>query len=139
MSSIKWRSDGEVLTVYFTEAKILDELAIRQVQDELIRMLEKTQEPTVVLDFRFVKSLASSALGMLIRVHKRCKDFKISLKLCNIDKEIEEVFKITGLNKIFQILHTHPGDPPDENGVFAKLKPRPSGGMTARDFDPEEE
>jgi anti-anti-sigma factor len=102
-SMVRSESDGEILTVYFTEAKILDELVIRQVQDELIRMLEKTQEPNVILDFRFVKFLSSSALGMLIRVHKRCKDFKIQLKLCNIDKEIEKVFKITGLNKILDI------------------------------------
>src|SRR3972149_7960374 len=102
-SMIRSESDGEVLTVYFTEAKILDELVIRQVQDELIRMLEKTQEQNVLLDFRFVKFLSSSALGMLIRVNKRCKEFKIALKLCNIDKEIEKVFKITGLNKVLDI------------------------------------
>jgi stage II sporulation protein AA (anti-sigma F factor antagonist) len=100
---VRSESDGEILTVYFTEAKILDELVIRQVQDELIRMLEKTQEQSVILDFRFVKFLSSSALGMLIRVNKRCKEFKIALKLCNIDKEIEKVFKITGLNKILEI------------------------------------
>jgi len=72
---------------------------------------------------------------MLIRVHKRCKDFKISLRLCNIDKEIEKVFKITGLNKILKISSGPPDDPPDEDGVFAKLKRPPSGGMAARDFD----
>jgi len=105
---VRSESDGEILTVYFTEAKILDELVIRQCQDELIRMLEKTQEPNVLLDFRFVKFLSSSALGMLIRVHKRCKDFKIALKLCNIDKEIEKVFKITGLNKILEIYPDSP-------------------------------
>ena len=105
---VRSESDGEILTVYFTEAKILDELVIRQCQDELIRMLEKTQEPNVILDFRFVKFLSSSALGMLIRVHKRCKDFKIDMKLCNIDKEIEKVFKITGLNKILEIYPDSP-------------------------------
>jgi len=104
---IRSESDGEVLTVYFTEGKILDELVIRQAQDELIRILEKTQEPTVILDFRFVKFLSSSALGMLIRVQKRCKEFKIDLKLCNIDAEILKVFKITGLNKVFEIYNTH--------------------------------
>ncbi len=106
-SLVRSESDGEILTVYFTEAKILDELVIRQCQDELIRMLEKTQEPNVILDFRFVKFLSSSALGMLIRVHKRCKEFKITLKLCNIDKEIEKVFKITGLNKVLDICTTN--------------------------------
>lgn len=106
-SLIRSESDGEILTVYFTEAKILDELVIRQCQDELIRMLEKTQEQNVILDFRFVKFLSSSALGMLIRVQKRCKEFKINLKLCNIDKEIEKVFKITGLNKVLDICATN--------------------------------
>ncbi len=106
-SLIRSESDGEILTVYFTEAKILDELVIRQCQDELIRLLEKTQEQNVILDFRFVKFLSSSALGMLIRVQKRCKEFKINLKLCNIDKEIEKVFKITGLNKVLDICPTN--------------------------------
>jgi anti-anti-sigma factor len=137
-SFVRSESDGEILTVYFTEAKILDELVIRQCQDELTRMLEKTQEQNVILDFRFVKFLSSSALGMLIRVHKRCKEFKIALKLCNIDKEIEKVFKITGLDKILAI---NRGDdpPPEPRGVLAKIKPRPSGGSAARALDPERE
>jgi hypothetical protein len=86
-----------------------------------------------------VEFLSSSALGMLLRVHKRCKDFEISLKLCNLGKDIEKVFKITGLNKVLDIGPPGPGDPPDESGVFAKLKPRPSGGTTARESGPEEE
>jgi anti-anti-sigma factor len=136
MARFNSQSDGEVLVVSLTDAKILDELVIRQVQDELVRLIEKTREPNIVLDFRFVKFLSSSALGMLIRVHKRCKEFKIHLKLSNIDKEIEKVFKITGLDKVLEIYRDDP--PPDPSGVFAKLKPRPSGGTTARRLDPEE-
>ena len=106
-SLVRSESDGEILTIFFTEAKILDELVIRQAQDEILRMLEKTQEPNVVLDFRFVKFLSSSALGMLIRVKKKSNDFKIQLKLCNIEAEIQKVFKITGLNKVFEIFPDH--------------------------------
>jgi anti-anti-sigma factor len=139
MPLIRWESDGAVRRVFFTEEKILDELVIRQVQDELIQMLQKMQEPDIVLDCRFVKFLSSAALGMLIRVNKRCKEFKISLKLCNIDKEIEKVFRITGLKKILSIYPGDPPDPPEETGVFAKLKPRPPSGTTLRIFDPEDE
>ncbi len=106
-SLVRSESDGQILTIFFTEAKILDELVIRQAQDEILRMLEKTQEPNVILDFRFVKFLSSSALGMLIRVKKKSNDFKIQLKLCNIDAEIQKVFKITGLNKVFEIFPDH--------------------------------
>jgi hypothetical protein len=41
MSSIKWRSDGEVLTIYFTEAKILDEL--RETQTPTVRRNDSTR------------------------------------------------------------------------------------------------
>ena len=40
---------------------------------------------------------------MLIRVKKKCKEFQIALKLCNISPDIGEVFKITGLDKVFDI------------------------------------
>jgi anti-anti-sigma factor len=116
-SLVRSESDGQILTIFFTEAKILDELVIRQAQDEILRMLEKTQEPNVVLDFRFVKFLSSSALGMLIRVKKKSNDFKIQLKLCNIDAEIQKVFKITGLNKVFEIY-------PDHDAAVAAFKKR---------------
>lgn len=137
MPSFSSRSDGEVLVVSIAEAKILDELVIRQIQEELIHVIERTHEPNVILDFQHVKFLSSSALGMLIRMHKRCKEFKIALKLSNIDKEIEKVFKITGLDKVLTIDGGEP--PPEASGVFAKLKPRPSGGTAARSLDPEEE
>ena len=136
---IRSTSDGKVLRVHFTEARILDELVIRQVQDELLRVLKATQEPTVVLDFRFVKSLSSSALGMLVRVHRRCKHLRTALKLCNIGEEIQKVFKIAGLDEVLRNPPTDPRGPPHRSGVVAKLKPRARRGMTARNPDPEEE
>jgi anti-sigma B factor antagonist len=47
------------------------------------------------------------ALGVLIRFSKRCKEFKARLKLCGISPEILEIFKITGLNKVFEIHKDH--------------------------------
>lgn len=135
MQLIRSKSDGEILTICFTVAKIVDEQVIRQVQDEVLRILQKAHEPSVDLDFRFVNVLSSSALGMLIRVQKKSKDFRIALKLSNIAPQILEVFKITELDKVLSV---YPGDPPEETGVFGKLKPRPSGGTALRTFDPEE-
>ena len=66
-------------------------------------MLEKTEESNVLLHFCRVAFMSSAALGMLIRVQKKCKEFEIALKLCNISPDISEVFKITGLNKVFDI------------------------------------
>ncbi len=103
MASIKPESNGDILTIYINELRLLDEMTIQQVYKEIMSVVEKTQEPNVLIHFGRVSFMSSSALGMLIRIHKKCKEFKISLKLSNISPNIREVFKITGLEKIFDI------------------------------------
>ncbi len=102
-SFIRSESSGEILTVYFTEAKILDEVVIQQISSALVDLIGRTEEPNVLLDFGHVRFLSSSALGMLVKINKKCKEFKITLKLCNIHKDIMEVFKITRLDKVLAI------------------------------------
>src|SRR5579862_857519 len=90
---------GEILTVFLTDVKILDESSISQLSTALTALISKTSEPNVVIDFSGVKFMSSSALGMLVKINKQCKEFKINLKLCSIHKDIAEVFKITRLDK----------------------------------------
>ncbi len=103
MASINTSSDGEILTIYLNEPRILDELVIKQIREEIVALLSKTEERCVLMDFRQVKFLSSSALGALLRIHKKCKEFKVDLKLSNIAPDIYKVFDITGLNKVFSI------------------------------------
>jgi anti-sigma B factor antagonist len=42
-------------------------------------------------------------LGLLIRISKRVVEHNGTLKLCNINPKIYEVFKITQLTKVFEI------------------------------------
>ncbi len=101
--SVKLQRSEELLTIYLTDVKILDEAGIERIYKDVIDALEKTEQPNVLLDFRVVQFMSSSALGMLIRIHKKCKQFKVVLKLCSISPNIREVFEITGLNKILDI------------------------------------
>jgi len=57
---------------------------IEQCYREIVDLLEKTEESHVLLHFGRVNFMSSSALGMLIRVQKKCKEFEIALKLSNI-------------------------------------------------------
>jgi len=133
MAHIIPRYDGDILVISIREAKVLDELLIREIQAELLRALETSQVPKVLIDFGNVTFLSSSALGMLIRCKKKSNDFKVWLKLSSIDREILKVFTITGLNKVFEIhaderdaiMAFRHGDGPGQAGVLAKLKPRP--------------
>jgi anti-anti-sigma factor len=102
MSLSSYTKDG-ILTIVFVDARILDETKLEQVARDLLEVLNKTTEERVILDFRNVKFMSSSMLGKLVLVHKKATEFKAKLKLCSIDPEIRQVFKITKLDKLFDI------------------------------------
>ncbi len=102
MSLSQYSKDG-ILTVVFDDARILDETKLEQLGRDLVEMLEKSTEERVILDFRNVRFMSSSMLGKLVLVNKKAAEFKVKLKLCSIDSEIRQVFKITKLDKVFEI------------------------------------
>jgi len=103
MAKIQHTAKGEIRVIAFDETRLVDEAALDQCFREIVAVLGKTEESHAVLHFGRVTFMSSSALGMLLRVSKKCKEFKIDLKLCNIAPDIREVFKITGLEKVFDI------------------------------------
>jgi anti-sigma B factor antagonist len=103
MSILKSFSDGSVRTVFFTASQVLDEQALRDFGQELFAILDGSEERNILLDFQAVQLMSSGVLGVLIRFFKRCKEFGAKLKLCGIRPQIFEVFKITQLNKVFEI------------------------------------
>ena len=102
MSLTSYSKDG-ILTIVFEDARILDETKLEQLSRDLMDLLNKTTEERVILDFRNVKFMSSSMLGKLIQINKKAGEFKVKLKFCSIDPEIRQVFKITKLDKVFDI------------------------------------
>jgi anti-sigma B factor antagonist len=99
------KSDGVTL-VDFAERKILEELSITEIGDELSRLVEGHKGIRLVVSFKNVEHLSSAALGMLITLNKKVEQLKGKLKLADISPQIFEVFKITRLNKLFEIHDT---------------------------------
>lgn len=94
---------GGVSLVEFADRKILDELCIHEIQEELAVVVDKQAVGNLLLSFKNVEHLSSAALGMLITLKKKVEEKKGRLKLSDINPQIFEVFKITRLNKIFDI------------------------------------
>ena len=94
---------GEVTVVRFVDRKILDEANIQELGQELFRLVEDDHRKNLLLNFSTVEFLSSAALGKLITLDKKVKAHGGKLKLCNIRREIYEVFAITRLNKLFDI------------------------------------
>ncbi|MFO0972752.1 MAG: STAS domain-containing protein [Phycisphaerae bacterium] len=97
---------GTLSVVQFTDRKILDELSIQEINEELMSLVDKNDGARLLLSFSNVDHLASAALGMLISLNKRVKEKKGLLKLSDIKPQIYEIFKITRLNKMFDIHDT---------------------------------
>jgi anti-sigma B factor antagonist len=105
MPLLQTTSNADILTIQFVPNEILDALMITEIQDELLAILDKARERNILLDFRAVRFLSSAALGMLMRAYKKCDESRLILKLCNLTPSIREIFKITCLEKTFEI-HT---------------------------------
>ena len=47
--------------------------------------------------------MSSAMIGKLVEFDKKCKAAKVQLRLCNINENVEEVFNLMRLNKVFTI------------------------------------
>lgn len=92
--------------VEFADRKILEELSIQEIGEELRRLAESEPGARLLLNFENVDHLASAALGMLITLHKKIQEQNGLLKLSNINRQIFQVFRITRLNRVFDIHDT---------------------------------
>ncbi len=105
-SHVKIKRTGDVSIVQFADRKILEELSIHEIGEELGALAESQPKVKLLLDFGNVDHLASAALGMLITLHKKVQERSGTLKLSNINRQIYQVFKITRLNRVFEIHDT---------------------------------
>ena len=100
---IRVRKDGSICFVELTGRKILEELQIQQLGERLSALADAEPAPRMLLDFSKVEHLSSAALGVLITLNKQVAGNEGQLVLANIPPQIYEVFKITRLNKLFNI------------------------------------
>jgi len=98
---VEYSENATIVT--FIDEKILEETDIQALQESIMSVVYQADHINLVLDFGNVRFLSSAVLGLLIRISKRVYERDGQLKLCNINPKIYEIFKITRLNKIFDI------------------------------------
>ena len=99
--SVEYVENATIVT--FVDEKILEEMDIQALQASVMSVVEEAERINLVLDFCNVQFLSSAVLGLLMRISKKVYEKEGQLKLCNISPRIYEIFKITRLNKIFDI------------------------------------
>jgi anti-sigma B factor antagonist len=92
-----------VSRVDFIERNILDEANIQQIGEAIGAVVDASPRPRVLICFENVEHLSSAALGALITVNSKVRARDGQLRLSNIRPQILEVFKITRLDRLFEI------------------------------------
>lgn len=88
------------LSGQFIGGELTDELR------DTLKKLSEEENNNVVLDFKDVTYLNSTAIGVLISSHASFVKRQGSIVLCNVNKSIENIFVITKLTLVFTIKGT---------------------------------
>ena len=105
-SRLKINDHGGITAVEFIDKNILDETNIQQIGEEIGRLVDAQANPRLLISFRNVDHLSSAALGTLITINNRVSAKEGQLRLSDIEGQIFEVFKITKLDRLFEINDT---------------------------------
>ncbi|MCA9258386.1 MAG: STAS domain-containing protein [Planctomycetales bacterium] len=99
--AVRAETRDATLVIAVLDERLMEPTQIKRLSDDLQGLLGKAEQTQVVLDFERVQFMSSAMLGKLVQFHKKCKEFKVNLKLSGVSSEIYEVFKITRLHKLF--------------------------------------
>jgi len=103
VATLLTRTEGDVLIAYFQDVRIIDETRIQSLGQELNELVGNSETKKIVLNFRNVSFMSSAMIGKLIQFGKKCKSIDVQLRFCNINENIEQVFTLMKLEKVFHI------------------------------------
>ena len=92
-----------IAIVTILESRILDENNIADLGRQLMDLVKKQYMIKMIIDMGAVQYLSSAVLRQFIALYKAIKEEKGDLRLCRVNPEVREVFKITQLDKMIEI------------------------------------
>ena len=103
MSTIETRTEAGILVIYLQDVRIIDERRIAALGQELTELVHDTECKRIILSFHSVGFMSSAMIGKLVAFDKKCKSLGMHLRLCDIGENVDEVFKLMRLDKVFSI------------------------------------
>lgn len=99
------RSD-EVTIVYFRDEPILDFPHACQLGREFGDLLNATDHPRIIVDFRDVEYMGAMVIAELISARRHISERNGSLKLCGMHENIRDIFRLMKVDELFEIHDT---------------------------------
>lgn len=105
MPDLVTQEKNGVLVIYFAVDSIRSDIAVQRIGEELFN-LTHSAKGKVLLDFSKLQQMSSMMIGKILALNKECTANNITLKLCNLEPHIDEVFRATGLRRMLGIYET---------------------------------
>lgn len=103
VATLHTRQEDDVLIAYIKDVRIIDESRITNLGQELTELVTNPNNQKIVLNFENVSFMSSAMIGKLVLFGNKCKSAKVSLRMCNINENVDEVFQLMKLGKVFSL------------------------------------
>lgn len=94
--------DG-VTVASFSDSEMVSEDVIHEVDEQLGELAGSLQSGDVLLNFREVRLMSSTMLAVLLKFSRKLAARRGKVKLCCLDPSLQEIFKITRFDRLFEI------------------------------------
>ncbi len=98
---LRFEERGAITIGSIDAASVLDALNVTQFGKDVMDYAAAHPGLNLLLDFQRVQYLSSTVLTELLRINQLCKDSGGAMRLCGLNKDIQRVFEITNLDKMF--------------------------------------
>jgi len=94
--------------IEFRLPSLMDPVQLETIGQSLYRLVDAEDRRKIVLDFEKVQYLSSQAIGIILTMNKKLSQLKNSqLVLCGVGPRLQELLKITRLDRLLTIRPTH--------------------------------
>src|SRR5262245_30577886 len=94
-------TQGDICVVHFEDIQLGPDS-----RDAVYGLVEKQGHSKLVLDLSDIWALSSFALGILANLQQRVEAAGGRLKLCGLNENIKQLFRLTKFDQIFEIYAT---------------------------------
>ena len=101
---LKLVQDGDAIVVQVLQRTIADQLEVEEFGSKIRRIAREFPGRLVVLNCARLEFLSSAALGAIIESNLALKEMKGELRLARLNDNLKNVFKITKLDGVIQIM-----------------------------------
>ena len=102
------RKQGAVTVVRFREHRIYDDLVVKRVTDALHDLTSQPGCQHLLLNLAGVVSPSSLLIGNLVAILRRMESKGGTLKLCNVDPEVQRMLRVMRLDGLFNLRENEP-------------------------------